>query len=58
MKDVNDILAKRLKMLEKPFSRDWLSDFSFLWNSFKQTPAPVRSSLRLQKKKKRPTHQL
>lgn len=29
MKDVSDILAKRLKMLENRFSRDWLSDFSF-----------------------------
>lgn len=29
MKDVSDILAKRLKMLENQFSRDWLSDFSF-----------------------------
>ena len=24
MKDVSAILAKRLKMLEKPFSRDWV----------------------------------
>lgn len=28
MKDVSDILAKRLLRLESPFSRDWLSDFS------------------------------
>lgn len=36
MKDVSDILAKRLKMLEKPFSRDWISDFSF-FTEFVQT---------------------
>ena len=30
MKDVSDILAKRLLRLESPFSRDWLSDFSNL----------------------------
>ncbi len=38
MKDVSDILAKRLKMLEKPFSRDWLSDFSFFMEFVQTDP--------------------
>jgi len=38
MKDVSDILAKRLKMLEKPFSRDWLSDFSNLMEFIQTNP--------------------
>lgn len=38
MKDVSKILAKRLKMLEQPFSRDWLSDFSFFMEFVQTNP--------------------
>jgi hypothetical protein len=30
MKDVSEILAKRLQRLEQPFSREWIADFSNL----------------------------
>lgn len=38
MKDVSKILAKRLKMLKQPFSRDWLSDFSFFMEFVQTNP--------------------
>jgi hypothetical protein len=42
MKDVSDILAKRLKMLENPFSRDWLSDFSFFMEFIQTNSLTIR----------------
>lgn len=32
MKDVNEILSRRLQLLEKPFSREWISDFHAFMN--------------------------
>lgn len=38
MKDVSDILAKRLKVLKPPFSRDLVSDFSFFMEFVQTNP--------------------
>lgn len=42
MKDVSEILAKRLKRLEAPFSRDWLSDFSSFMELVRVNPSTIK----------------
>lgn len=55
MRDVSDILAKRLLRLESPFSRDWLSDFSNLME-FIQTNPLTTQVVELIREKKEEAH--
>jgi len=51
MKDVSDILAKRLLRLESSFSRDWLSDFSNLMEFIQTNPLTTQVVESIQEKK-------
>lgn len=51
MKDVSDILAKRLLRLESPFSRDWLSDFSNLMEFIQTNPLTTQVVESIREKK-------
>jgi hypothetical protein len=51
MKDVSDILAKRLLRLESPFSRDWLSDFSNLMEFIQINPLTTQVLESIREKK-------
>jgi hypothetical protein len=42
MKDVSEILAKRLKQLDDPFSRDWLTNFSSFIEFIQTNPITVK----------------
>ena len=39
MKDVSELLAKRLQRLEAPFSRDWIADFSSFMEFIQTNPS-------------------
>jgi len=41
MKDVSEILAKRLKQLEGSFSREWLADFASLMKFIRTNPLTI-----------------
>lgn len=51
MKNVSEVLAKRLKRLETPFSRDWIADFSSLMEFIQTNPstAQILESIKEQK---------
>lgn len=51
MKDVSDILARRLLRLESPFSRDWLSDFSNLMEFIQTNPLTTQVVESIREKK-------
>ena len=42
MKNVSEVLAKRLKRLETPFSRDWIADFSSLMEFIQTNPSTAQ----------------
>lgn len=56
MKDVSEILAKRLQRLEQPFSREWIADFSNLME-FIQTNTLSTQIVEAIKKEKEEAHQ-
>jgi hypothetical protein len=55
MKDVSEILAKRLQRLEQPFSREWIADFSNLME-FIQTNSLSSQIVEAIKKDKEEAH--
>jgi hypothetical protein len=57
MKDVSELLAKRLKILETPFSRDWVADFSGLMQFIQTNPLTLQI-LETIKKEKEDAHAL
>jgi len=42
MKDVSELLAKRLQRLEAPFSRDWIADFSSFMEFTQTNPSTLQ----------------
>lgn len=42
MKDVSEILAKRLKILEQSFSRNWIADFFRLMEFIQTNPSTTQ----------------
>ncbi|WP_042279802.1 hypothetical protein [Candidatus Protochlamydia sp. R18] len=42
MKDVSELLAKRLKRLGVPFSRDWIADFSSFIEFIRTNPPTIQ----------------
>lgn len=42
MKDVSELLAKRLQRLEGPFSRDWIADFSSFIEFIRTNPSTLQ----------------
>jgi hypothetical protein len=56
MKDVSELLAKRLKSLEAPFSREWLADFDTFTEFIQTNPITIKI-LEVIKKEKEEAHE-
>ena len=42
MKDVSEFLSKCLQRLDKPFSRDWIADFSSFMELVRTSPSTIK----------------